>query len=58
LEQKLEQTRSKLDEAREPESLRLQGEIRALKRLMNLPQTLALIDQEDERVLEEERKKT
>ena len=49
----LAQTRDRLDSAEGTEALRLQGEIRLLKKLGNLPETLALLDAEDRRVAEE-----
>lgn len=49
----LSQTRDRLDLAEGPEALRLQGEIRLLKKLGNLPETLALLDAEDRRVAAE-----
>lgn len=56
LRDKLEQTRSRLDdEGNDQERDRLQGEIRVLKVLARLPESLALLAEEDQRVLEEKR---
>jgi hypothetical protein len=51
----MERARSKMDEADGIEVPRLQGELQLLKRLQNLPETLALLDQEDRRVAELEK---
>lgn len=51
----LSQTRDRLDSAEGTEAMRLQGEVRLLKRLGNLPETLALLDAEDRRVAEEKK---
>lgn len=51
----LGQTRDRLDSAEGTEALRLQGEVRLLKKLGNLPETLAMIDAEDRRVAEEKK---
>lgn len=49
LEELLSQVRASMDDAHADELYRLQGEARAYKKLMNLPEALALIQNEDER---------
>jgi len=49
-----DRARDLLDAADGVEGPRLQGELRAFKKLRNLPETLALIDAEDRRVAAEE----
>lgn len=49
-----DRARDLLDAADGVEVPRLQGELRAFKKLRNLPETLALIDAEDRRVAAEE----
>jgi len=47
---KLERARGQMESAADQaEFLRLQGEIRAYKALLNLPEALALVDEEDRR---------
>lgn len=48
LRQLLERARDQMDEAEGPDLWRLQGEARMLKRLLNLPHTLSLIDMKEE----------
>jgi hypothetical protein len=48
-----DQAQERLGSAEGVEVARLQGEVRAFKRLRNLPETLALLDAEDRRVAAE-----
>lgn len=56
LKMKLDQARNSMDDSTGEETLRLQGEARLLKKLLNLPEALALLDQEDKRVADEKAK--
>lgn len=53
LQETLERSRAALDTAEGIEFHRLQGEVRVLKKLLNLPEAVALVDQEDARVAKE-----
>ena len=50
LEELQAMTRASLEAATGEEIYRLQGESRLLRKLMNLPETLAMLDEEDLRV--------
>lgn len=50
LESLLARSRDQMDDASDDEVKRLQGEVRVLKKLLNLPETLAMLQEEDRRV--------
>lgn len=52
IQEKLDRARASLDTAVGEEVLRLQGEVRAYKALLNAPEAVGLIDQEDARAEE------
>ena len=52
-EQQLKATDSKLRRAQEPEASNLRGRAQLLEELLNLPETLQTLAQEDERIRKE-----
>jgi len=55
LDSLMERAADSMDDAETDELKRLQGEKRLLKKLLNLPETLAMLDAEDRRIADEKR---